>query len=66
MKTKKINKRLTLNKKTIVNLANAEMNAAKGGYETEIGAYCDSEICSVIHTFCDDVCPFTRIRTICD
>ena len=66
MKTKKFSKRLALNKKTIANLANAEMNAVKGGYETEIAAYCESEICSVIYTFCDDVCPYTRVRTICD
>ena len=31
MKTKKINKKLTLNKKTLTHLQNGEMKTAKGG-----------------------------------
>ncbi len=66
MKLKTFDKKLALKKKTVANLNAVEMKDVRGGYETEIAAYCDSEICSVIHTFCDDVCPFTRVRTICD
>ena len=34
MKTKKVDSKLVLNKKTLVNLDSRELNAAKGGIET--------------------------------
>jgi natural product precursor len=35
MKTKKFNKKLSLNKKTIANLGNNELNYVLGGYPTD-------------------------------
>lgn len=41
MKTKKINKKLSLNKETIKNLGETEVKAIKGGFETNrIGLAC--------------------------
>ena len=34
MKTKKLNKKLTLSKKTVTNLDNSELNVVKGGQPT--------------------------------
>lgn len=55
MKTKKLSKKLALNKKTISNLSDSEMNNVHGGEltmppktclvcETDYGPYCDSVI----------------------
>ena len=61
---KSFNKTLVLNKKTVAHLNPREMNAARGGYETEIAEYCESEICSIVASFCPDC--LTQVRTICD
>jgi natural product precursor len=53
MKTKKLNKKLTLSKKTIAHLENSEMNAARGG-ETE------PVLCIFTKKECSEVpCPVT-------
>lgn len=55
MKTIRLNKTLTLNKKTIVNLDNENMNALKGGINT-LGTICPS--CDSCLSEC--VCPNTE------
>ncbi|MCP5106402.1 MAG: hypothetical protein GY950_23655 [bacterium] len=59
MKKKNLNQKLTLNKKTIVNLGNDELNAVKGGGFTDIADTCvkftrDHNLCGSILSFC---CP---------
>lgn len=39
MKTKRFNNKLTLNKKTVANLSDAEMNRQRGGGDT-VGPHC--------------------------
>jgi len=54
MKTKKFNKKLTLNKKTLVNLSINDMDGAKGGAEYTSPFYCISNlICSEIPEKCE-------------
>jgi hypothetical protein len=48
MKSKKFEKKLTLNKKTIVNLSEATMKNAQGGLITK-----ESECCTINATYCD-------------
>ena len=61
MKTKKFDKKLALNKNTIVNLGNQEMISAKGGIFTE--GTCDS---CYPETFCLGcptlICQESRIK----
>ncbi len=44
MKTKKFNSKLSLNKKTIANLNNHELNYVRGGDTAPSACKCDSEI----------------------
>lgn len=68
MKTKKIGKKLTLNKKTIAHLYNGELNAIRGGDGfTKVGLSClycpittDAYTCDT----CDTCVPCTS-RPIC-
>jgi natural product precursor len=53
MKTKKLSKKLTLNKATISNLNDDQLNQAKGG-EIWTEGYC-TETCNTAVTLCD--CP---------
>jgi hypothetical protein len=67
MKKKVLNHKLSLNKKTVVNLNNGEMINLKGGYLTQYGNTCPVTVCpgclSLNLTECIDVCaptpPFT-------
>jgi len=55
MKTKKINTKLVLNKKTIVNLPNNAMTALKGGKSGDICPptyVCATRVCTVSCTTC--------------
>lgn len=59
MKTKQFEKRLTLNKKTIADLSNEQMNHVKGGCaskpgETSCHTYRCTQLCSLII-----ICPIT-------
>ncbi len=49
MKTKSLNKKLVLNKKTVVNLDKNEMSTAKGG-----GPYTNPNGCNTARTYCTD------------
>jgi natural product precursor len=60
MKNKNFNKKLVLNKKTIVDLDNTEMNNLRGGVETETPTICRTRCVSNC-----DTCPTVGLRT-CD
>ena len=57
MKTKKFNRKLDLNKRTIANLDNRQMNAIAGGtiptYWTICGQTCETPGCETLQTLCD-------------
>ena len=56
MKTKKFEKKLVLNKKTIAHLGNGELNVAKGGaLVTKEGPSCAP--CPATNPTCFTVCP---------
>ncbi len=42
MKTKKINQKLTLNKRTVASLDDSDLNSVKGGGPTDTCGTCDS------------------------
>jgi len=44
MKTRRINKKLSLHKKTIANLQEAEMDSARGGQETGNPYICETHL----------------------
>ena len=54
MKTKKFNKKLSLNKKTIVSLNNLEMDSVKGLGPSDGCEF--TEICGTTYGHCDDHC----------
>ncbi|MCI0470841.1 MAG: class I lanthipeptide [Candidatus Aminicenantes bacterium] len=60
MKNKNFNKKLVLNKKTIIDLNNNEMNKLYGGVETQTPTVCRTRCV----TNCD-TCPSVGLRT-CD
>jgi len=62
MKTKKFNKTLTLNKTTIANLGDGEMNRIQGGVSTDFQS-CDSYCASICPVKCPPT-PFT-VETWC-
>lgn len=64
MKTKKVNKKLSLNKTTIAALDNQEQQGAKGGYLPTVlwgGCYTWHPICPTRY---ESVCPCTTNETI--
>lgn len=65
MKTITFNKKLALNKKTIVNLTNNEMNQVNAGVDTTFAGSCTSEPVTSCGTSWD-VCDPTICATICD
>ena len=66
MKTKKLSKKLVLNKKTISNLNGDQLNQVKGG-EPWTEGYC-TEICNTADTLCECVtwpeCTGPRLCTV--
>lgn len=52
MRQKRIEKKLTLNKKTIANLNGEEMSIAKGGKAVPTGSVCETECNSVCLPTC--------------
>lgn len=61
MKTKKFNKTLALNKMTIANLGDGEMNRIQGGVSTDFQS-CDSYCASI----CPVKCPTPQDTAHCD
>jgi len=49
MKTKKLTKKLTLNKSTLVNLDLKTMNEVQGGRTETCKTYCQATICSGVY-----------------
>lgn len=64
MKTKKVPKKLKLNKQTMSNLDGIEMTQLLGGATLT----CPSLICTDMDTVCGDTClpKCTAIETVCD
>ena len=73
MKTKKLNKKLELNKKTIVNLMDGEINSIRAGVypsidscaathdcPTDYGLCTDPELCEC-SALCTWPCPITKV-----
>jgi len=52
MKTKKFDKKLSLNKKTVSNLSSNQMKSAYGGYETFERTYCRTDCATNCVTMC--------------
>lgn len=72
MKQKKLNKKLSLNKATVVNLGNEAMRAAKGGnlwksYVEETVCCSDPDPCATggYYTFCDGCHTVAPYGSVC-
>jgi hypothetical protein len=63
MKTKKFDKKLVLNKKTIAHLNKGEMNAVEGGYVNCITGGLDT--CVPLTATCTSICETTSCNICC-
>ncbi len=62
MKTKELNKKIKLNKTTIANLSDVQMNHLRGG-----GITVKFSNCTCYHTDLDENCPRTSVdQRLCD
>ncbi len=59
MKTKKMNKKLSIKKETISNLGKSELDMAKGGWYTQNYSECGDGYATLVPCLCDtvDMCP---------
>ena len=65
MKQKKFDRRLFLNKKTIVNLTDGEMKHGYGGCKhTEVASGCPGDTITC-HTWCGETCRLVECTTTC-
>lgn len=72
MKTKKLNKKLMLNKKTLVNLNAQELFRVHGGGDTETrtcptmcNTYCPERCPDTDYTYAPDYCPTITCENTC-
>lgn len=68
MKTKKLNKKLALNKNTVADLNSGNMNKAQGGDgPTSVGVLCENTcLCPTTHgVICHDTCECSSQGPIC-